>query len=160
MAEKIRMSYKEKKEAFHDSHIEYFEGVVQLREGTAEQMDEIFAYINDNNIRISKQIAHKNGVDFYVTSQKFVQQLAKWIPLRYKCQLGTSRTLHTRDTKLNKDLYRVTLLVEFVDFTIGDVIEYKGDRVKITSLGKKPVGRILLTGERIFLDTKVLRRKD
>jgi NMD protein affecting ribosome stability and mRNA decay len=70
-----------------------------------------------------------------------------------------SRTLHTRDTQENKDLYRLTLFVNFLKFNIGDVVEYRGEQVKLTSLGKKPSGKVLGSGKRIFLDPEALEAK-
>jgi NMD protein affecting ribosome stability and mRNA decay len=157
MAEKERLSYKERKAVAHEGHHEYFEGILQLRDAKQEQLDYIVDYIHENKIRISKHIDEKNGLDLYLTSQKFIQQLSRWIPQRFRCQLTQTRTLHTRDTKLNKDLYRVTLLVNFLEFTIGDVIEYEDEKVKIMSMGKQPTGKILSSGKRIFLDIHRIR---
>lgn len=154
-----RLSIKEQKDIYRKANKEYFEAILQLRELTEEQFNEIFDYIEGSYCRISKHIIHKNGVDLYLTSQKFIQQLSRWIKARFNCQLSTTSTLHTRDTKASKDLYRLTVHCVFLTFKVGDVIDYEGEKVKITTLGQKASGRVLSTGQRIFIDPKVLNKK-
>lgn len=152
-----RKSIKEKKEEYKKANSNYFEGVLQIRDFSEEQFNEIIDYIEDNECRIAKHIKQKNGVDLFLSSQKFIQKLSRWIKNRYNCQIKLTRTLHTRDTKANKDLYRMTLFVQFLKHKAGDVIEYEGEKIKITSLGKKPSGKVLSTGKRMFLEARLMR---
>lgn len=153
---KSRKSIKEMKKDYHESNDNYYEAILQLRGFNEEQFNSVVDYIEKSQCKVTKHVEQKNGIDLYLFSQKFIQHLARWIKQNYNCQVVTSRKLHTRDTKANKDLYRVTVLVNFLRIKVGDVIEYDGERVRITSLGSKPVGRIVSTGKRIFLNPKLI----
>jgi len=152
-----RKSTKEKKEDFKKSNENYFEGVLQLRGWPEDKFNQIFEFIMESSCRITKHETHGEDIDLYLTSQKFLQQLAKWMTQRFNCQLSYSNTLHTRDTRANKDLYRVTVCARLLKHNAGSIIDYKGEKVKITSLGAKPSGIIITTGKRIFLDPKILQ---
>lgn len=152
-----RKSAKEKKEQNRLGNEHYFEAILQLRDFREDQLNNILDHIEENQCRISKHIEHKNGLDLYLSSQKFIQKLNKWIKERYHCQTTVTSTLHTRDSKANKDLYRLTVLVNFFNCKVGDVVEIDGEKVKITSLGKKPSGKVICSGKRVFIDKKHLK---
>jgi len=150
-------SIKEKKQDYREGNDQYFEAVLQLRFFSEEQFNHVVDYIEENNCRITKHVPQKEGIDLYLFSQKFIQHLSRWLKERYNCQITTTRTLHTRDTKANKDLYRVTVLAQFLKRKVGDVINVNGDDIKITTIGKKPSGKILSTGKRVFLSPQDLQ---
>ena len=152
-----RGSYKEEKKKGRSGNTEYFEGTLQLRNFTEEQLNEVIDHIEASECRIAKHIVQKEGVDLYLTSQKFLQQLEKWAKSKYSCITKFSRSLHTRDVRSNKDLYRVTILMIFLKHNLGEVIEYGGEKVKITSLSSKPTGKIISNGKRMFLDIEKLK---
>lgn len=151
-----RLSRKEEKEKYRESNDQYFEAILQLRAFTEEQFNTVIDYIEAHDCRITKHVPQKEGIDLYLFSQKFIQHLARWLKDTYNIQITTTRTLHTRDSKANKDLYRVTVLAWFLKQKVGDIVMYNGEEVKIMSMGKKPSGKILATGKRIFLDAKQL----
>jgi NMD protein affecting ribosome stability and mRNA decay len=136
----------------NNKHDKYFEAVLQLRDFSEKQFNEIVDHIEQSDCGIMKYVEQKEGVDIYLTSQKFVQHLARWMNDKYNCIIKTSRKLHTRDTKANKDLYRVTVYAKFLGYKVGDIISYKGEKVKITSIGKKVSGKFLDSGKRIFIE--------
>lgn len=159
MAKQIeKKSAKQKKKEYADSQQNYFEAILQLRGHTEKQFNEIVDYIDANDCKIAKHvIVNTYDIDLYLSSQKFIQQLGRWLKIHYNnVNILSTRTLHTRDTKANKDLYRVTLCVRFLKYGIGDIVEYRGDKIKITAMGLKPSGKILETGKRVFLDPRVL----
>jgi len=151
-----RRSTKEKKADYRKSNDAYFEAVLQLRECNDDQFNDIIDYIEGNECRIAKHVPQKNGIDLYLESQKFIQQLGKWMKGKYSCHITSTRKLHTRDTKANKNLYRVTICARFFKHKAGDIIEYNDEEVKITRLGDNPSGKVISTGKRIFLDPKEL----
>jgi NMD protein affecting ribosome stability and mRNA decay len=158
MTKEKQKSTKEKKSDYKDSQVNYFEAILQLRYFNEDQFNKIIDYIefSENNCKISKHVPHKNGVDIYLSSQKFIQHLSRWLKNNFNCQINLTSTLHTRNSLENKDLYRLTVCVRFTKHKVGDIIEYNGDDVKITSLGKKPSGKITHTGKRIFLDMDLI----
>ncbi len=151
------ISIKQRKEEYRNANDQYYEAILQLRGNTEEQFNEIVDRIEASECKISKHTIMKEGIDLYLFSQKYIQQLGRWIKNRYNCNIASTRKLHTRDVRANKNLYRVTVCVRFLKYNIGDIIEYNGDEVKITSIGEKPSGRIVSTGKRIFIDSKLLQ---
>ncbi|MCB9358334.1 hypothetical protein H6503_00225 [Candidatus Woesearchaeota archaeon] len=147
-----KLSAKEKKEIYRNSNSNYFEAILQLRGFPDNDIQDIVDYILANECMISKEIVQKDGMDFYLHSQKFIQKLAKWLKEGYNCQVEMTSTLHTRDSKANKDLYRMTVCAKLLPFKVGDVIDYRGEKVKVTSLGKKPSGKIEGSGKRVFIE--------
>jgi len=157
MAKERRMSTKEKKAEYAASQQAYFEAILQLRrEYTEEQFNEIVDHIEESTCRISKHVIRKEGIDLFLTSQKYIQQLGRWMKDRYSCQITSTRKLHTRDVIKCKDLYRVTVCAKFFKFKVGDIINYRGEDVKISSTGEKISGKVLSSGKRIFLDEKLI----
>lgn len=153
---KERKSSKEKKAEYRKGNDKYFEAILQLREFNEDQFNRIIDFIEASKCGIAKHVEQKEGVDIYLESQKFTQQLGRWIKGKYTCHLTSTRKLHTRDVRANKDLYRVTVCIRFLKHKVGDIIEYNGEKVRLTSLGSKPSGRIEGTGKRIFLDPKTV----
>jgi NMD protein affecting ribosome stability and mRNA decay len=159
MAKEIeRKSAKQKKQEYADSQQAYFEAILQLRGHTEKQFNKIVDQIEQSNCKINKHIfVNKNDIDLYLTSQKYIMQLERWIKEQFNnVNITFSRTLHTRDTRRGKDLYRITLCVRFLKYGIGDVVEYKGDKIKITTMGQKPSGKLITTGKRTFIDPRDL----
>jgi len=57
-------------------HNDYFEGILQLRNPN----DEVISFINSQikkrtGVFITKEQKGNNGIDFYITSQKYLQAL-------------------------------------------------------------------------------------
>jgi nonsense-mediated mRNA decay protein 3 len=154
---KVRKSTKEQKEENKRMNDQYFEGVLQLRGLSEEQLDTLVEHIKSKDCRISKHKIQKSGVDLYLTSQKLIRDLEKWTNKRFNCYSKLTNTLHTKDKNTGKDLYRLTLLVVFLKYKPGDIMDYDGEEVKITSLGKKPCGRAVKSGKRMFLDPEKLK---
>ncbi|MBU0614732.1 MAG: hypothetical protein KJ601_01440, partial [Nanoarchaeota archaeon] len=116
---------------------QYFEGILQLRDVNEEIIDYVSDQIHENNIQVAKEIHHKNGIDIYVSSNKFLRSLGKRLQRMYTGEFKESATLHTRSRQTGKDLYRVTLFFRPVKHKIGDIITYKDEEYRITSIGKK-----------------------
>jgi len=152
----VKKSINELKKEYRESNDNYFEAIVQLRHFTEEQFHAVVDYIEEHDCRITKFVEQPNGIDLYLFSQRFTQKLSRWAKDNYNCQTEMTSTLHTRDTRAGKDLYRITLLIKFVKYKIGQIIEYKGEEVRILTLGKKPSGKILSTGKRTFIDVNFL----
>jgi nonsense-mediated mRNA decay protein 3 len=51
-------------------------------------------------------------------------------------ELKISSTLHTRDTKKNKNLYRMTVMLRLPDFSKGDIIALDNTPCKVKSISK------------------------
>ncbi|MBI2564378.1 hypothetical protein HYV79_00105 [Candidatus Woesearchaeota archaeon] len=117
-------------------HPNYFEGIIQLRNPSEEIVDYTRkTAVKDARAVISKIKRVKNGLDMYVSSQKYVQTIGKKIKEKFPGILKVSATLHTQ--KKGKDLYRVTVLFRYVPIKTDKIIKFKGEDYIILSWEKK-----------------------
>ena len=74
----------------------YFEAIIQLRNPS----DECISFIHNqvkkrNDTFISKIDELDNGIDIYISSQRFARAIGNKMKKAFKGELKTSRTLHT-----------------------------------------------------------------
>jgi len=119
-------------------HKDYFEGILQLR----NVRDEVIEFaINEiekieyTNIAKIKKVT--NGVDIYMSPQKSLRSLGNKLQNKFGGQLLVSTKLHTRSRVTSRELHRVNMLFRSPNFKKGDIIEYKGEKIKIISIHKK-----------------------
>lgn len=113
-------------------HSNYFQGILQLRNPNKEVTN--FIAKQDN---IMKQVKVRNGIDFYFTSNKILKSLGYKLQKMFSGELKFSAKLHTRSRQTSKELYRLNVLFRIPKFKKGDTVQYKGEPIKIISLGKK-----------------------
>ena len=102
---------------------------------------------------INKEVIVRDGIDFYVSSKKTMQKVAKKIASSYNCILKHTSTLHTRDKQRSKDVYRDCILIKGHNIKLGDVVVIRGDNYKITTISKNRVtAQNLLSGKKKFFD--------
>lgn len=91
-------------------HKDYFEAIIQIRPRDVE----ILSFINNQikkrgNVFISKIVDKKEGVDLYISDQRFARSIGKKLKESFKGELKTSRKLHSRNMIKSKNIYRVTV---------------------------------------------------
>jgi NMD protein affecting ribosome stability and mRNA decay len=64
---------------------------------------------NNEKVWIAKEEKQKTGIDYYVSSNKFLLSLGKKLKKSFKGELKTSRKIHTKNKLTSKDVYRVTV---------------------------------------------------
>ena len=136
----------------------YFEGTLQLRNVNDEVINFAVREIENNNVNIAKTKQFENGIDLYVSKQRFLRTLARMLQKKFGGQIIVSRKLHTKSRLTGRDLYRVNVLFRLPYFKKGDVIEYRGDKIKIVNLGKKIFAKDIVTGKKLNLGYKDLLR--
>src|SRR3989338_4652370 len=138
-------------------HSEYFEGILQLRNPNDEVLDFIAKEVREKgNVFIAKTKKTNNGIDLYISSQRFLRTLGNKLQERFFGHLEVSRRLHTRNRMTSRDVYRVNLLFKLPSFKKGDVVTYKGDQVKIIGMAKKVLAKDIKTGKKLTLSFKEL----
>ncbi|MBI4739459.1 hypothetical protein HY772_08020 [Candidatus Woesearchaeota archaeon] len=133
----------------------YFEGVLQLRNPTRELLSYVRKDIAENQSRgifISKEIQQPDGVDFQISSNKYLRALGKRLQVRFMGEFKESPRLFTRSRQTSKDVYRLSVYFRLRPYAIGQVVK-KGEReIKITSIGKRVHGSDRKTGKKVFLE--------
>jgi len=133
----------------------YYQGILQLRDIN----DEILSFVRNQvkkrgDVAVTKTIKYPNGVDLYMTSQKFITILGKKLKESFGGELKVSSKLHTQNRQ-GKYLYRVNVLFKFSKYKKGNVVFVRGEKVRLISVGKKIFARNLKTGKKIRI-----RRED
>ena len=133
----------------------YYQGILQLRNVNDEMLSFVHNQIKKRgDVAITKTVKFPNGIDLYITSQKFIRILGKKLRESFGGELKISSKLHTRN-KQGKDLYRINVLFKLSKHKIGDIVAIRGDEVKLLQIGKKIFARDLKTGKRV-----TIRRSD
>ena len=136
---------------------QYFEGILQLRNPTQEVIGFIRSEAGkqkERGIYITKEekIAYGKGMDFYFTSQKYIQNLGQKLQNTFGGILKINPSLFSRSRETSKDLFRVNVLFELLDFRIGDVVAIDNKIVHVTEIGKTGIGYDLKTGKKTNFD--------
>lgn len=138
------------------SRSDYYQGILQLRDVNEEILSFVRNQIEKrSDAAITKTVKFPNGVDFYITSQKFIRILGKKLKESFGGELKISSRLHTR-SRQGKDLYRVNVLFKLSKYKRGGVISIRGDKVRLISIGKKIFARNLKTGKKVTIRSKDL----
>ncbi len=136
-------------------HQQYFEGVLQLR----NPHDEVINYVRNEVMRnkdrgafITKEVMHKKGMDFYISKQHFIQNLAKGIQKKFGGKVNVNPELFSRDKQKSRDLYRMNILVELPLFKKGDIVKIDKSIINIKKMGKTITGEDLVTRKSASFD--------
>lgn len=147
----------------------YYEGILQLRNPNKEVVDFIRKEIageRERGVHITHEedVAYGKGIDFYITSQRYLQTLGLKLQKRFGGILKVNPRIFSRDRQTSRDVYRVNVLFELLDFKVGDVVLSENKIIKISEIRKNAVGYDLKTGKKTNFeyknrDYKVLDRK-
>ncbi len=133
----------------------YYQGILQLRDVGNEVIAFVYAQIQKRgDVGVTRTVKFSNGIDLYLTSQKFIRILGKKLRESFGGELKISSKLHTRNRQ-GKDLYRINALFRPSRYKIGDIVAVRGDNVKLLQIGKKIFGRDLKSGKKL-----TVRRSD
>ena len=131
-------------------HSNYFEGVLQLRNPSQRLLDYVIDTVQeDDRAAITKIKKVKNGFDYYLTSQKYLQILGKKLKKNFSGQYKLTSTLHTQK-KSGEKLYRITILFREYDFKVGDTIEIKGDEYVVVQITTKILCKDARSGKKMW----------
>ena len=134
----------------------YYQGILQLRNVNEEILSFVRNQINKrDDVAITRRVDLPNGVDLYITSQKYIRIIGKKLKDSFGGELKTSSKLHTRNRQ-GKELYRINVLFKILNHKVGDVVTIRGEKVKLLSVGKRISARNLKTGRRFIVRSKDL----
>ncbi len=140
------------------SRPDYFQGILQLRDINEEILSFVYNQIKKRgNVAVTRTVKYSNGIDLYITSQKYIRILGKKLKESFGGELKISSKLHTRN-KQGKDLYRVNVLFKPPKYKRGDIVLIRGDKIKLISIKKKIFARNLKTGKKVTIRSSDLPR--
>ena len=132
----------------------YFQGILQLRNCNQEVIDFVENQIEKaerKDVYVSKKVKVIGGVDMYLTSNKFLRSLGKKLKKSFNGELKESEKLFSRNRQTQKNIYRLNVLFRLTKFKKGDIVEFRGRKVKIMNIGSKVQAKEVETGKRIIL---------
>ena len=123
--------------------------------------DEIISFVRNqvtkrNDVSITKTVKFPNGLDLYMTSQKFIRILGKKLKESFGGELKISSKLHTKNRQ-GKELYRVNVLFRLSKYRAGDIVSVRGENVRLISIGRMIFARDLKTGKKVRIRSEDLR---
>ncbi len=131
----------------------YYEGILQLRNRKNADfeniLDSALSRIDARkNVFVAKTVESKDGIDLYLSSNRFMASLGKWLNENYGGELKSSRKLFTRSHETGKEVFRVTVLVRLPDFSAGDIIMAGKRYLLVKAVKAKAItGSDLVTGK-------------
>ncbi|MEM4282421.1 MAG: NMD3-related protein [Candidatus Woesearchaeota archaeon] len=127
----------------------YFEGILQLRNPTPELIDWVKKRItSDAKAKIAKIVPLADGVDFYLSSQRYLRALGRLLRQRFFGELKTSRKLFSI-SPTGKRLYRVNVLFRFFNVKKGDVLKIGEEEFEVIGLDNQVRLKNIRTGKKI-----------
>ncbi len=138
-------------------HKDYFQGILQLRNVDNEVIDFVSRQAaKRQDVFIAKIEKVRNGIDIYFSSQQYLKALGRKLQEHFRGELVISSKLFTK-SRTGEDLYRVNVLFRQAKFRKGDIITYRGSKLKIIRMGNKVACRYVDTGKSITLSYDSLR---
>lgn len=142
-----------------EKHKDYYEGILQLRNINNEMLDSILNESKNNkNFFISQVIRVTNGVDIYMYPQKSLRSFGNKLQKKFGGELKVSKKLQTRSRLTGRELFRVNVLFRMPKFKKGDIIDYKGEKIKIIAIHKKVFAKDIKSGKKLNLNFKELNK--
>lgn len=139
-------------------HNQYFEGIMQLRNPNDEVLNFIKKKVNERKgIFISRLERQKDGVDYYFSSRRFLQNLAIKLQKNFGGELKISPRIFSVDRQSSKEVYRINVLYRFPKLKKNDIIEHKGDKLKVLLVNKKILTKDIKTGKKNWINIKDIK---
>ncbi|MFQ5620898.1 MAG: NMD3-related protein [Candidatus Nanoarchaeia archaeon] len=126
---------------------QYFEGILQLRNVTAEILEYVENQIEMEDQHVAKIVNLKGGKDYYMGDNKFILKLGKKLKEKFSGDLKTSSSLYSVSKETSKEIHRLTVLFRHVPFKYGTILNWRGKKIKVTRLGPKVEIKDTATGK-------------
>lgn len=137
----------------------YYEAILQIRDSN----DEIIGFARNELSKLSSKGVFitdtkklDSGVDLYLTSKSAARTVGSKLRDKFGGQLTVTAKLFSVSKETSKELYRLVILFNAPLIKKGDIINYKGESIKIVYVGKK-IQAIDPRGKRITLNHKELK---
>ncbi|HII17678.1 TPA: hypothetical protein HA361_07245 [Candidatus Woesearchaeota archaeon] len=132
-------------------HPNYYEGVLQLRNPNQAVVSFVEKAIKrERKVSVAKVVEFESGLDYYLSSNKFLRKLGKRLALAFPGQLKESKRIFTKSRQTQKEVYRGTVCFRLVDVKVGDVVKVRREKVKVVKLdAKRLYGRLVASNKKV-----------
>ena len=132
---------------------QYYEGVLQLRNPSDKIIKKIReAASKRKDVWIAKEEKVRGGIDFYISSWRYLIDIGNRLQKEFGGEKKITRKLFGLSRLTSKKLYRVIFLLRLPAVKVGEIIQYRGKRVKIKGFRKKIEARDVETGKKMLIN--------
>ncbi|MBI2143731.1 hypothetical protein HYU17_01095 [Candidatus Woesearchaeota archaeon] len=123
-------------------HSSYYEAILQVRASPREAGDVLHSVVEkvkakgQEDIFISKKKKVTNGIDIYLSSNRFAVEAGRELFRAMGGELKVSRKLFSQHRQTSRVLYRVTVLFRAAPFKAGDFVLFEGKAFRVSSIGR------------------------
>jgi len=123
-------------------HAKYYESILQLRNPSGDVDDmvhRVVGAVNSQNaadIFISKKKKVTNGVDIYLSSNRFAVEIGRDLFRAFGGEFKVTKKLFSQHRLTSRLLYRVTVLFRMAPFKVGDFILLEDEAFKVLNIAK------------------------
>jgi len=134
---------------------QYYEGTLQLRNETEEHERALKKHFSRYpDLAINKTMDVPTGHDYHITDKQRMRQIAHKLHKHFGGVLKENARLITRDNQTSKDVYRLTIFIEFPPYKRGDVLTDEKQVLLVKGFGKKMHLQNIQTGKKVELAYK------
>ena len=131
---------------------QYYEGILQLRNPNKEVIKRFRELTQRRkDVWIAKEEKTKNGIDFYLSSWRYLIEIGNKLQKQFGGGKKISRRLWGVSRQTSKKVYRVVFLLRLPSVKIGDIIEFRGKKIKIKEFRKKIEAADVETGKKMLI---------
>lgn len=128
----------------------YYEATLQLRNEKEEHRKVLEKLVAKyDGLAVNKEIPQDKGTDYLMTEKQSMKKIAYKLQHLFGGLLKENVRLITRDHLRSKDVYRLTIFIEFPPYERGDILVNDERLVRFDAPGKKLRFTNILTGKKI-----------
>ncbi len=137
----------------------YFTAVLQLRYPSEEAIKFLYDTIENDkeNNFISKEEEQPNGIDYYLSSNKFTRKVAKHLVEKFGGTLGEYERIFSYNRERSQNIYRMNILIEFPIFKRNDIIKFKKRIYLVKNIAKNVSLTELASGKDTTIQYKLIK---
>lgn len=125
---------------------QYYEGILQVRNADHTVKNWLHSFLKksfNKGIIINNIVEKGDSIDLFFADKRNIHKVARKMQRVFGAYLETNPSIHTRDRQTQKDVYRISTLVQLPGFREKDVIELDDHTLYITKLGNQIKARKL-----------------
>ncbi|MFT4309493.1 MAG: NMD3-related protein [Candidatus Woesearchaeota archaeon] len=122
----------------HKSTGQYFEGYLQLRNASSDQIVHAKKLVGEKG-SIKKEKIRDGNADFTVSSNKAIIHAIRELSKHYNGISNVTSKLHTKDKQSSKEKHRITGLYKFLGIGKNDIVVYEESYYIVRGIGTKKI---------------------
>ena len=119
---------------------QYYEGILQVRNADHMVKNWLHSFLKksfNKGIIINNIVEKGSSIDLFFANKKNIQRVARKMERVFGAFIETNPSIHTRDRQTQKDVYRISTLVQIPSFREKDVVSLDEHTLYITRLGNQ-----------------------